>query len=123
MKVKSEIEDGKLHMVCEECNRIAMSDIIVSDNGQPFLTVSCRFCGDEQQIRRLERAPRQQLLYQAIASAADGLNENQLNEKFDRWRPVVLQLEKKGLLQKIEELTLYIIEQEKRVEALESINN
>ncbi|MBN1378826.1 MAG: primosomal protein N' [Gammaproteobacteria bacterium] len=57
----------------------------------------------EQRVANLSRAPRQQLLFQAIASATDGLSENQLNEKFEAWRPIVLQLEKKGLLQKMEE--------------------
>jgi hypothetical protein len=50
MKVKSEIDDGKLKIVCEGCNSVAMADILVSDNGQPFLQVTCRLCGDVEEI-------------------------------------------------------------------------
>lgn len=50
MKVKPVCEHGKLEMHCEECDTIAMSDIVVSDNGQPFLEVTCRLCGQKEEI-------------------------------------------------------------------------
>ncbi|MDD3643349.1 MAG: hypothetical protein PHQ19_07810 [Candidatus Krumholzibacteria bacterium] len=50
MKVKPVCEHGKLEMYCEECDTVAMSDIVVSDNGQPFLEVTCRLCGEKEQI-------------------------------------------------------------------------
>jgi len=50
MDVKGVVKDGKLEMVCEECDTVAMSDIIVSDNGQPFLQVTCRLCGETEEI-------------------------------------------------------------------------
>lgn len=50
MDVKGVVKDGKMEMVCEECDTVAMSDIIVSDNGQPFLQVTCRLCGATEEI-------------------------------------------------------------------------
>ena len=50
MNVKPVCNEGKLDMVCEECDSVAMSDIIVSDNGQPFLQVTCRLCGETEEI-------------------------------------------------------------------------
>lgn len=50
MEVRAECSLGKLDLVCEHCNEKVMSDIIVSDNGQPFLQVECRLCGEKEEI-------------------------------------------------------------------------
>ena len=50
MDVKGVVKDGAFEIVCEDCNAVAMSDVIVSDNGQPFLRVTCRLCGETEEI-------------------------------------------------------------------------
>lgn len=50
MGVKGVVREGKFEFVCEDCNRVVMSDIIVSDNGQPFLHVSCRLCKESADL-------------------------------------------------------------------------
>ena len=50
MEIRAECGLGKLDLVCEHCNEKVMSEIIVSDNGQPFLQVECRLCGEKEEI-------------------------------------------------------------------------
>jgi hypothetical protein len=51
MNVKGVVKNGRFEIVCEDCNEVAMSDIIVSDNGQPFLRATCRLCGETEEIK------------------------------------------------------------------------
>ncbi len=50
MEIRAECSLGKFDLVCEHCNEKVMSDIVVSDNGQPFLQVKCRLCGETEEL-------------------------------------------------------------------------
>ena len=67
-------------------------------------SITPKLCRRWQSQRRdeasnlLTRAPKQKRLYDAIANEPDGLNETQLGNLFRVWRPLIRELDKKGLL-------------------------
>jgi transcription elongation factor Elf1 len=50
MEVRSECRLGRFDLICEHCNKKVVSDIIVSDNGQPFLQVRCGTCDNTEEF-------------------------------------------------------------------------
>jgi primosomal protein N' (replication factor Y) len=70
---------------------------------KPIATLRWRVGTGREDAGKLQRSPKQRLLLAAIASTGDGLNEDQLNRKFENWRPAIRELEKKQLIKRIEE--------------------
>ncbi len=69
--------------------------------GPPSIKLWQRYHQDNA-ASMLKRAPKQLAVYNSIASVTNGLNEKQLSNRFQNWRPAIKELEKKGLLRQSE---------------------